>query len=237
MPASKRIIKPGEKFGFLVVLAEIGQSKYYSRLWKCRCTKCPEHTVVIIHQSNLTTGHTKSCGCLKNQNKIRVRVGQQFGFLVVLAYAGHNRHGNKLLKCRCTRCPAQTVKTFLQRNLLSGDSRSCGCLRHDYSGRTHGLSRSREYKILIGMIQRCTNPRSVGYSRYGAIGVKVCRRWLGPNGFTNFLKDVGKRPSPKHSIGRYLDLGNYAPGNCRWMTSTEQATERKKRNLLKRKVA
>ena len=41
------------------------------------------------------------------------------------------------------------------------------------------------------LIQRCTNPRYAGGKDYG---VPICERWLGPDGYANFLADVGPQP-------------------------------------------
>jgi len=48
----------------------------------------------------------------------------------------------------------------------------------------------------------------------------VCRRWK--ESFVEFLKDMGPRPSPKHSIDRKENRHGYYPWNCRWVTSKEQ---------------
>lgn len=109
--------------------------------------------------------------------------------------------------------------------------------KHGYAARKNGRKR-REYTIYQGMIQRCTNPKSPRFEKYGGSGVRVAKRWLGPNGFAHFIEDMGDRPTPRHSIGRFLDLGDYRPNNCSWMTWKQQATEaRKKRELSKRRAA
>lgn len=77
-----------------------------------------------------------------------------------------------------------------------------------------------ELYIWQGMIRRCTNPSDVGYPRYGGRGIKVCKRWR--LSFDAFLKDVGCRPSPDHSIDRIDNDGDYKPGNVRWATHQEQ---------------
>lgn len=82
-------------------------------------------------------------------------------------------------------------------------------------------------KLWSGMIQRCNSETSKYYKNYGARGIKVCDRW---HTFWNFVDDMGERPSPKHSIERINNDGNYEPGNCKWATAVEQ--QRNKRNIV-----
>jgi hypothetical protein len=67
---------------------------------------------------------------------------------------------------------------------------------------------------------RCNNKSAPAFARYGAVGITVCERWN--DSFEAFLQDVGPRPSPKHSLDRIDNSGNYEPGNCRWATQIEQ---------------
>lgn len=84
----------------------------------------------------------------------------------------------------------------------------------------HGMSRTRVYRIWIGMHARCTNPNHCKWHMYGANGVSVCARW---KSFENFFEDMGHPPTLTHSIDRYPNKGgNYEPGNCRWATKREQ---------------
>jgi hypothetical protein len=73
------------------------------------------------------------------------------------------------------------------------------------------------------MIQRCTNPNHKAWPEYGGIGVKVCDRW---RTFETFYADLGPRPAGT-TLGRFGDIGNYEPGNCKWMTGEEQAANRR----------
>lgn len=91
---------------------------------------------------------------------------------------------------------------------------------------SHGHSRraavSGEYKAWGAMLTRCTNPNIPRYADYGGRGIRVCRRWQGPNGFKQFLADMGPKPSKHHSLDRINNDKGYSPKNCRWATRSEQ---------------
>ena len=87
-----------------------------------------------------------------------------------------------------------------------------------------------EYSVWTSMNSRCTNPKDKPYPRYGGRGIKVCDRWTDKeNGFTNFLADMGKKPSG-FSIERIDVNGDYTPENCKWIPFVEQ--NKNKRNTI-----
>lgn len=92
--------------------------------------------------------------------------------------------------------------------------------------RGHGLCRTAEYRAWQAMRLRCHNPANKAYPSYGGRGITVCDRWR--DDFLAFLADMGMKPTPKHEIDRKDNDGNYEPGNCRWVTRSEN--DRNRRN-------
>ncbi len=98
------------------------------------------------------------------------------------------------------------------------------------------------YQTYSRILRRVDNPNSSEYQYYGQLGIKICCGWRGIYGFSNFKKDMGNRPSEKHSVDRIDVFANYSCGyceecvknkwkiNCRWATVSVQAANKRKKN-------
>ncbi len=158
--------------------------------------------------------------------------GQVFGRLTVVTFV---RPAPRKLKWICE-CECGQIKHVASDALLRGRQLSCGCLMRELvraRATTHGLAarhkRHSDYGVWLHMRDRCNNPRFEDYKNYGGRGITVCERW---NDFTAFLADMGPRPSPKHSIDRICNDGNYEPGNCRWATKIEQVNNTRQNHIV-----
>lgn len=155
---------------------------------------------------------------------------KRFGRLVVLEMKGKNNNGAILWKCLCD-CGKEHI--VVGAKLKNGWTKSCGCFRIDFARESflkHGGRRLPEYVAWSQMKGRCLNKNNLGYKDYGGRGIIVCERWI--NSFENFLFDVGRRPTSKHSIDRIKVEGNYEPGNVRWGTTMQQGGNKRNNRWL-----
>lgn len=145
--------------------------------------------------------------------------GTRIGRLTVKGRNLDEPHGPVMWDCVCD-CGTELVRAA--KWIRGPGVASCGCYNRELSTArlgSHGLARTPEYKAWIGMKARCYSPSSAAYYKYGARGVTVCERWMT---FENFFADMGKKPSPSHSIDRIDGSKGYEPGNCRWATAKQQ---------------
>ena len=153
--------------------------------------------------------------------------GKRYGFLTCLQFVPDN---SRYLKWLC-RCDCGNTKTIMTQSLKSGLTVSCGCYgtkRRKETSRTHGDSgnkkRNGTYSSWANMMTRCEWGGHPSYKNYGAIGIRVCKRW---HKYKNFKDDMGERPVNK-SIDRLDNNKGYDPENCRWSSKTEQSLNKKK---------
>ena len=230
-------ISPGDSFDRWVALESYSLE---NRNVLCRCECGTERRVL---GKKLVGGKTHSCGCAPQKPRARrvpaapyIQAGAIFGRLTAIEDATYSSDD---IRCRCE-CGTETVKTAVT---LKFRTRSCGCLKRERM-ETHGLTGHPLFPTWRNMISRTTNPADSAYANYGGRGITVCERWQGaPDGFLNFVADVGVRPKGC-SLDRINNDGNYEPENVRWATAKEQMNNRRtiaqltrERDALAAKVA
>ena len=224
MAKGKRLDLTGQRFGLLTAQSIVRFDKSRNAVWLCICD-CGKTTEV--RAGNLRAGLTKSCGCLVRGVRVDL-TGKTFGKLTVQSFATRENGQTKWL------CLCECGKTIiaLHGNLQTGQTQSCGNHKAE-SSVTHGLSGTPEYRSWQSMRQRCLDPTSHSYWRYGGRGITIDEEW---GNFETFLRDMGPRP-PNTSIHRVDGDGPYHKSNCIWADAKTQAKEKslpKRRGLKKR---
>lgn len=172
--------------------------------------------------------------------------GRQFGDRIVIGRADPpvNDWGSPMWACQCKCGSVDAIRwTALMarpefrckhriRDLRGGvrvtKSRFYTSVAHQT---THPMVR-KAYKAWRDASRRCLDPGFVSkYYNYGGRGIQFSSRWQGPEGFDNFICDVGLPTESRYTLDRIDNDGNYEPGNCRWITIQEQQKNRKSRRL------
>lgn len=115
-------------------------------------------------------------------------------------------------------------------HLRSGKTKSCGCLQKEINIlriTKHGQSKTSIGAAWRNMKLRCCDNTNKHYKNYGGRGIKICDRWI--NSLENFYSDMGEKPTPKHTLERINNDGNYEPSNCKWATRNEQLKNKRVR--------
>jgi len=147
-------------------------------------------------------------------------IGQKYGQLKVIkilppikySFKSGKKDSKKMVLCLCDCGKLTEVRfTFIK----NGVTKTCNC-----SFEPHEAKHKNEYKTYHGCKYRCANTSNKNYAGRG-ITFKY-------TSFKEFLKDLGEKPSSKHSVDRINNDGNYEVGNCRWSTAKVQANNRRK---------
>ena len=158
-------------------------------------------------------------------------VGKKYNRLIVLRLAGKNKYGHQLFECKCDCGNIAVIEGTAVKN---GRTCSCGCLQKESAKKrrtTHGMTKTKLFNVWNTMKQRCSNPNSKNYKRYGARGIFVCEEWK--NDFASFMKwSLSHGYKDGLSIDRIDGEKGYSPDNCRWVDVYVQSNNRSNNRLM-----
>lgn len=120
----------GQRFGRLVVIENMGANNNRKITYLCLCD-CGVEKIIV--GQDLVNGATKSCGCIKKEmleerNFIDL-TNKKFGKLKIIRKIGLNNNKKTTYLCICD-CGIE--KVIVGQSLISGATKSCGCLKESF---------------------------------------------------------------------------------------------------------
>ena len=121
----------GMRSGKLTVIEKTSEKRHGSYLWRCRCDCGGE---ILVETYRIRKQLTKSCGCGRKKKHMAEIEGQRFSSLTAVRRTDKKRGSSYLWECRCD-CGNTVYVTA--NSLLSGNTKSCGCIRKNNMKEMH----------------------------------------------------------------------------------------------------
>lgn len=162
-----KIEELGNRYGRLTVIKYEGICQSGHAMWKCLCDCGNE---VVIRGDSLRRS-TKSCGCDPKGGSRIDEIGNRYGYLSVIGYAGNDKKENATWMCICD-CGNKTIVSGLR--LRAGRVQSCGCK----SKKTQRGGRKDEYgvaakRVLISNYKYSAQRRDLAWELTDELFIKL----------------------------------------------------------------
>ncbi len=181
-----------QRFGRLVALERTDQKDKWGRcfLWRCRCDCGGEK---LVPTSMLTSGMTRSCGCMVSVDQRVDIAGGHYGRLVAIRDTGRSRNHSAVWECVCDcgRTCTATVDALRQ-----GNKMSCGCLARETKAAQAARAREKNIRIEGTCINQIRSRTEYSNNSSGRRGV-------------SWHKGQGKWQARIQFRGRMYSLGYY----------------------------
>ena len=153
-------------------------------------------------------------------------IGQTINGFEILDSYYKERAGTYLI-VKCIHCNKKQEKYHSH---LTRNKAKCDCQKENIHN-SKGYTKTRLYKIYLGILSRTSNSHRKAYKNYGERGIKMCEEWK--NDFIKFYEWSMKNGYQENlSIERINVNGNYEPSNCKWITLKEQANNKRNSHFI-----
>lgn len=156
--------------------------------------------------------------------KIKNRIGEKYGRLLVVGFSDKKIRGRVTFACLCDCGNSINVVSY---SLKEGNTTSCGCFREELRVKrktTHGKRKTNLYGVWANIKQRCRNKNASSFLWYGGVGIRLCEEWNDFEKFYSWAKSHGYKEGL--SIDRIDSKLGYSPDNCQWITRSENSKKR-----------
>lgn len=163
-----------------------------------------------------------------------IKAGQTVGTYTFVHYYGKDETGCYLWKTKCGQCRRlfvfhvghKLIGQQLWQEVVEGrDSCLCVLLKKIDTSSTMR-------QLYSGIRNRCNCKTDSAYRYYGKKGVKVCERWLGMDGYLNFLEDMGPRKDRTDILKLKKGSLEFNKDTCYWDTRKGEIREPKVQEIV-----